>query len=36
MLKNDFESTNFADFEEVFHNAYIQYMQTWFDAQLDQ
>ena len=49
MPKNDFESTNFANFEEVVHNfgrsdddmiywknAYFQYMQTWFDAQLDQ
>ena len=49
MLKNDFESTHFANFEEVVHNfgrsdddmilwknAYFQYMQKWFDAQLDQ
>ena len=45
MPKNDFESTNFANFEEVVHNfgrsdndknAYFQYMHTWFDAQLDQ
>ena len=49
MLKNDFKSTNFANFEEVVHNfgrsdedmiqcinAYFQYVQTWFDAQLDQ
>ena len=49
MFKNDFECTNFANFEQVVHNfgrsgddmiywenAYFQYMQTWFDAQLDQ
>ena len=49
MPKNDFESTNVANFEEVVHNfgrsdddmiywknAYFQYMQTWFNAQLDQ
>ena len=49
MPENDFESTNFANFEEVVHNfdrsdydmiqqknAYFQYMQTWFDVQLDQ
>ena len=42
MPKNDFESTNFANFEDVVHNfgrsddAYFQYMQTWFDAQLVQ
>ena len=49
MPKNDFESTNFANFEEVVHNlgrsdddmisrknVYFQYIQTWFDAQLDQ
>ena len=49
MPKNDFTSTNFANFEGVVHNfgrsdddmikrknAYFQYMQTWFDAQLDQ
>ena len=49
MPKNDFESTNFPNFEDVVHNfgrsdndiilqknAYFQYMQTWFDAQLDQ
>jgi hypothetical protein len=48
MPKNDFESTNFANFEEVVHNfgwsdddmiywtnAYFNYMQRWFDAQLD-
>ena len=48
MLKNDFQSTNFANFEEFVHdfgrsdddmilwkNAYFQYMQTWFEAQLD-
>jgi len=49
MPKNDFESTDFANFEEDVHdfgssdddmiwwkNAYLKYMQTWFDAQLDQ
>ena len=49
MPKNDFESTNFENFEKVVHkfgrsdddmilwkNAYFHYMQTWFDAQLDQ
>ena len=49
MPKNDFESTNFANFEEVVHNfgrsdddmiywknAYFQYMQMRYDAQLDQ
>ena len=46
MLKIDFESTNFAIFEEVVHNfgrsdndiidAYFQCMHKWFDAQLDQ
>ena len=49
MPLNYFESTNFANFEEVVHNigrsdgdmiywknAYFQYMQTWFDAQLNQ
>ena len=43
MVKNDFESHNFAIFAGVFHNfddfvkenAYFQQMQKWFDAQLD-
>ena len=51
MPKNNLESINFANFEEVVHsvhfgrsdndmlygnNAYFQYIQTRFDAQLDQ
>ena len=38
MPKNDFEITNIAKFEEVVHNfgRSDDYMQRWFDAQLDQ
>ena len=40
MPKNDLESANFANCEEDvvhnFSNAFFQYMQPWFDTQLDQ
>ena len=40
MPKNDFESTHFENFEELTHNFGrsddFQYVQTRFDAQLDQ